>query len=372
MVRYYEKVVINQVILMVIEIDREDDGRWIAAGEGWSGRAKERRLVVFDTKAGKETWALSDTKGHVSDVAFMPGKPLVAYGTTARTLRVLDVAREKTVWSLETPSGVARLAFSRDGKKLAVATGDWKLVVHDAANGAVLKTLEPERDKRAFEHSTRAMAWQPKSDRLVTGRLSGEVCMWDTLGGQLIHSWRAHPYGLSGLAVTRDGERLYTAGAGDTTILLWDLPALLADAAKVASAPPANVALGQLIGRLNKLRGHTLPDLREGCRLVEKAIRHCYKDEKPEPVRFVGAYYRYRKGPSPDVYILYACKLPDGRIWHIQHCLRIDGAEPKLGGWYTFVPGSDSEVRRHLIKFIDRELAIRERRKRRAEAPTAP
>lgn len=113
---------------------------------------------------------------------------------------------------------VGAVAFSRDGKLLAVAR--YKHVdLLDAASGKTLATLEGHAGQ------VRALAFSPDAKLLAAaggleGR-SGEVRIWDVAARQLAKTLQGHADSIYAVAFSPDGKWLAT-GSYDKLILLWD------------------------------------------------------------------------------------------------------------------------------------------------------
>jgi WD40 repeat protein len=146
------------------------------------------------------------------DVAFSPdGRRLaVARGGGAK---IWDALTEKELLTIG-DSGVSRLAFSPDGKLLAIGGS-----VYDGATGQRLVTLGPSR----------GVAFSPDGRRIATTgghAVSTESCVsvWDAESGRrliVMEGQNDHGHEAYAVAFSPDGKWLASAGE-DRVVKLWD------------------------------------------------------------------------------------------------------------------------------------------------------
>jgi WD40 repeat protein len=117
------------------------------------------------------------------------------------------VVDRDVVWSV---------AFSRDGRRLATASGDETVTLWEVETGAKIATLTG--------HSGGAtdVTFLGDDATLVVLDRTGRVHFWDALSGrQLIEPWQAHQDTSWRIAVHPDGVRFATAG-DDGYVRVWD------------------------------------------------------------------------------------------------------------------------------------------------------
>ncbi|MDG2212453.1 MAG: hypothetical protein P8M70_01370, partial [Verrucomicrobiota bacterium] len=152
------------------------------------------------------------------------------------------------------------VALSPDGKRLAVGRAN-RVIIHDIANkNKILGVLEGHRDSirglewsadgnwlassdyrslrlwnrelkqvrhlSEFEGRVSALAFSPNNKSIFTAdsqpAVRGTVRQWSVDEGKQIAQWEAHRDSIYGLAVSKDGKQLATAG-GDEVAKVWSI-----------------------------------------------------------------------------------------------------------------------------------------------------
>ena len=114
-----------------------------------------------------------DGRGGISAVAFSPdGKTLALGGTDAY---LWDVAKLEVTGALKTPAIVEALAFSPDGRLLAVGTAA-EIRVWDMKTKTEVTILE------GFVHWITSVTFSPDGKKIIASSLDGTIRIWDTDG----------------------------------------------------------------------------------------------------------------------------------------------------------------------------------------------
>ena len=189
------------------------DGRTVAsAAGGVDGQGGEVKL--WDVAAGRERAAVPLGRSSAQAVAFSPDGKLLAVLTYDSTLRLCDAATGKEVRVLGVDArGGHSVAFSADGKTVFAAgyragTGRaW-----DVATGAERQEL-PGAAPLALCPGGPLLAMTAADPRTVQ--------LWDPTTSQLRGTLEGHAVGVTGVAISPDGTLVATADRSPE-VRLWD------------------------------------------------------------------------------------------------------------------------------------------------------
>jgi WD40 repeat protein/beta-lactamase regulating signal transducer with metallopeptidase domain len=185
------------------------DGTRIASGDHWSS------IRLWDGSDGRQLMVHEDHGKSVNALAFSPDGKTLAAGGDGGVIRLCDSASGRIVKTLERPGERWRaLAFSPDGKTLAAGGYDHGLVLWDTITWSV-RLHVPEVDR----HGVDALAFTRDGRRLALN-LGYAARMIDTQTGELVRQFPKQSIGINALALGRDDATLATTG---TMITLWDV-----------------------------------------------------------------------------------------------------------------------------------------------------
>ena len=129
-------------------------------------------------------------------------------------VRPSDGSREGRIFRVPGSSGFYAVAFSPDGKILALG----------ADNGAIrlldVETLTPTATLSGHTDIVYALRFHPDGSRLVSGSNDATVRIWDVGGGEEMLQLRGHRSYIYDLDFSPDGETLASA-SGDNSVRLW-------------------------------------------------------------------------------------------------------------------------------------------------------
>ncbi len=238
-----------------------------------AARRKEARQAAEQEAA----LLVGDARPPVTSLAFSAdGKTLAVAGD--REVLLVDPADGQTVRRLAGfPDQVTAVAFSPDGAHLAGSGGapgrQGEVRIWETTSWGEIRVLRGHAD------TVLAMAWRPGPDQIATASLDKLIHVWDWRSGTIVRTIKSHADIVHALAYSPDGSRL-ASGSADKTAKLYDAEnglqtaglsthnnavlqvAFSPDGTRLATASAdRNIALWKLDNLINPERafGHTGP-----------------------------------------------------------------------------------------------------------------
>jgi eukaryotic-like serine/threonine-protein kinase len=204
------------------------DGRYLVTGRG------DGVVEVWDARDGQKIGVLGTHLGAVRGIRFSPereGRFLASAGVDG-AVKLWDATRlgeiEKTgsqkpirTFPAHVPGAGLNVAFSPDGKRIAIGDTDYTVKIWDVETGKKLATL------RGHSGDVYTVAFSPDPDGrwVASAGEDSTVKVWDSQTGKLVRSFRGHTGLVNSLAFSLDGQRLVT-GSRDRTVKFWDVSQL--------------------------------------------------------------------------------------------------------------------------------------------------
>jgi dipeptidyl aminopeptidase/acylaminoacyl peptidase len=215
---------------MPLPLAFSSDSKLLATGmDNGKDPMSKGNLQLWEVATGASLHTL-EFPHQVASVAFSPDGKTLAVGTWGATLHLWDIVAAKERLKLDRRmegwGGITALAFSPDGKTLAVGN---VFCLLEVSTGRELHKLTSPTNQ------VLSLAFSPNGRWLASANSDQTVRLWEVTAGLMseCYQFRGHDAGVSAVAFSPDGLRL-ASGSGDSTALVWDVTGL---AGKQARAP---------------------------------------------------------------------------------------------------------------------------------------
>ncbi len=203
------------------------DGKRLVASYGNANSPGS--LNVWDVSR-KRPIAIIPQKNGLCGVHISPdGKRIAGCGLRDQMIRVYDVETGNVLTQIPTENGHTRVRFSPDGNLLATASMDGLLQLWDL--GQIIEgkqpMLAPAKELAKLDFNLQSVAFFPDGKHVAAGggpwedKKFGFAGVWNIATGERVAKMEGMPDAVLGIAVSRDGKQVATAGHDGAT-RLWN------------------------------------------------------------------------------------------------------------------------------------------------------
>jgi WD40 repeat protein len=199
------------------------DGKLLAGG------GEDRLVHLWEVPGTKSKANLAEHRDWVCALAFDPvGKHLASSDYQGKVI-LWDVSVAKKLRDLTPrpmpppkegmdPVPAGALAFSPDGKTLAVGSDNGLIQLVNVLDGKLLRPMP------GHTSAVTSLRYHPGGNLLASASKDRTIRLWNPANGQLLKTLEGHEAWVQGIVFVSQGMRLASVGA-DQTVRLWDLAA---------------------------------------------------------------------------------------------------------------------------------------------------
>jgi WD40 repeat protein/mono/diheme cytochrome c family protein len=159
---------------------------------------------------------LESRGGDANQIAFSADGRRAAVASGDRTVRLYDVEGRRDLKRLVGhTASVWAVALSDDGKRAISGSMDGTARIWDAATGSPLQKYS------GHESLVSAVAFTPDGKWAISGSFDGMVALWKTASGEEIRRWEGTARYVTAIAIDPKGKTALIAA--DRSLYLWDL-----------------------------------------------------------------------------------------------------------------------------------------------------
>jgi WD40 repeat protein len=175
-----------------------------------------KEVSLYDLHSGRKTIVLpGDKEDAPSAITFSPDAKRLAVGSLYGSVSLYDIGNPSARKTFQHLNRIRSVAFSPDGRAVAVADESPKVWVWDVATGRELAPFVTE------EEALEQLSFLPDGKSLLVAAKGGRMSLWDVRSRKMKAALTGHFSSVEAIAVSRNGKALAT-GSADRTVRIWD------------------------------------------------------------------------------------------------------------------------------------------------------
>lgn len=172
-------------------------------------------VVLIDVSTGSVKKTMEGRGEHVDCLAFSDDGRTLAVADDDGMVQLWDVASSSVTRTIVPGTGIQALRFAPNGAVLASAEGQ-TITLYDVASGRLLRKLDKH------DAPINALAFSANGQLLASGSDDRTAIIWDVRTGKSKHTLKGHDQTVRTVAFSPDG-RLLASGSGNASVVLWDV-----------------------------------------------------------------------------------------------------------------------------------------------------
>src|SRR5207244_11094813 len=137
-----------------------------------------------------------------------------------KVVRLCDSKTGQELRRIDLAARLVRLAFSPDGRQIAVTERDNAVRLYETATARRLHAWTVKLDN-PIENYTSAVAVAPGGKSVAAGATDNAIHLWDVATGRELRTFRGHSWYVTGVAFAPDGTVCYSTSE-DGTVRRWE------------------------------------------------------------------------------------------------------------------------------------------------------
>ncbi|MCU0568185.1 MAG: protein kinase [Oculatellaceae cyanobacterium Prado106] len=173
---------------------------------------------LLHTFAGRSLFSHQGHRDRITALAFSPVGDILFSGSEDGTIKEWDIRSRQLVNTLPEPGwGISALTVSEDGWTLVSGGGDGVIHFWDLERQKCLKSLAQHQDWVS------GLILSPDEQTLISSSFDKSIRLWDLKSDRLLNTLMGHVERVTAIAITPDWQTLIS-GSTDKTLKIWDLP----------------------------------------------------------------------------------------------------------------------------------------------------